>query len=204
MMPRTKNKLAAAICISGLQKHIRRGEEELAMQAAAELLLSGNKSLIGWLLNRLVIIAHEDIGIANPTAVMFVQSTVPHVRELTKDPDKLDKAGMLVGNCILIMCRGPKSRLGDHFQCAAAKPVKFGTPYEPPEYVFDKHTRQGRKMGRDLDHFFESSAQLDNDAELDDPYRQRAEGIWRAMDAGTMQPVTETDSRPGLFDDDDE
>jgi hypothetical protein len=37
MMPRTRNNLSASEVISGLQKHIRRGEEAPAMQAAAEI-----------------------------------------------------------------------------------------------------------------------------------------------------------------------
>lgn len=119
------------------------------MQAAAELLFSEQKSNASWLVNRLVAIAHEDIGIANPPAVMFVNSTVPHIRDLLKE-NKRDRAGLLIGNCILVLCRGPKSRLGDHFQCAAGKPVKLGIePYAIPDYAHDKHTHKGRSAGKD-------------------------------------------------------
>ena len=90
--PTTANGLNSSDVISGLQKHIRRGEERLAMQAAAELLFSESKSNASWLVNRLVVIAHEDIGIANPHAVLFVMLTIPHIRDLLKE-NKQDRVG---------------------------------------------------------------------------------------------------------------
>lgn len=182
MMPRTRNNLSASEVISGLQKHIRRDEEEQAMQAAAELLYSGNKMLVGWLLNRLEVISHEDIGIANPQAVIFTAITVGQIRELLK-AKKDDRASLYVANIILLLCRSPKSRLGDHFQAACGKPVKLGTPYEVPEYAFDKHTHRGRKMNRGLDHFRESSARLSPLSDVDDQYEERAYAVWARMQA---------------------
>lgn len=187
MMPRTRNNLSASEVISGLQKHIRRSEEEPAMQAAAELLYSGNKMLVGWLLNRLEVISHEDIGIANPQAVIFTATTVAQIRELLKSK-KDDRASLYVANIILLLCRSPKSRLGDHFQAACGKPVKLGTPYEVPEYAFDKHTIRGRKMNRGLAHFRESSAQLSPLSDVDDQYEDRAYEVWARMQAQEQDP----------------
>ena len=203
--PKTVNGLNSTEVISGLQKHIRRGEERLAMAAAAELLFSTNKVNPSWLVNRLIAIAHEDIGIANPHAVMFVNSTVPHIRDLIKD-NKHDRAGLLIANCILVLCRGPKTRLGDHFQCAAGKPVKMGTaPYVIPDYAHDKHTQKGRSQGKDLQHFREESAQLEQVTEfmgLDDPYEDEAYEMWKWMEKnGSERQATDKDSG-GLFGDD--
>lgn len=194
----TRNGLNASDVISAFQKHIRRGEEVEAMQAAAELLFSSNKAAASWLVNRLVTIAHEDIGIANMQGVMFVQSTIPFIREMLKDAEKIDRAGMLIGNCILALCRGPKSRLGDHFQCAAGKPIKFGTRYEIPEYAYDKHTGEGRKLGRGLDHFRESSAKLvDREFTLEDPYADIAYELWAKMESGELKAADPTDEVAG-------
>lgn len=194
MMPRTRNNLSASEVISGLQKHIRRGEEELAMQAAAELLYSGHKMLVGWLLNRLEVIAHEDIGIANPTAVMFTAVTAGQIRELLK-AKKDDRASLYVANIILLLCRSPKSRLGDHFQAACGKPVKLGTPYEVPEYAFDKHTTRGRKLGRGLQHFRDSSALLSPQSGEHDPYEDRAYEVWARMQANAQGETADAEEQ---------
>lgn len=194
MMPRTRNNLSASEVISGLQKHIRRGEEEPAMQAAAELLYSGHKMLVGWLLNRLEVIAHEDIGIANPTAVMFTAVTAGQIRELLK-AKKDDRASLYVANIILLLCRSPKSRLGDHFQAACGKPVKLGTPYEVPEYAFDKHTTRGRKLGRGLQHFRDSSALLSPQSGEHDPYEDRAYEVWARMQANAQGETADAEEQ---------
>ena len=201
--PRTVNGLNSSEVISGLQKHIRRGEERQAMQAAAELLFSEQKSNASWLVNRLVAIAHEDIGIANPAAVMFVNSTVPHIRDLLKE-NKRDRAGLLIANCLLLLCRDPKSRLGDHFQCAAGKPVKLGIePYAIPDYAHDKHTHKGRSAGKDLQHFRDESAKLESGERtgLEDPYVDDAYRWWAWMEEhGSERPIES--GQPKLFEDD--
>lgn len=46
-------------------------------------------------------------------------------------------------------------------------PLKFG------DYVFDKHTKQGIKLGRGFKHFYEEGAYL-NQCFLDDPYEKIA------------------------------
>jgi replication-associated recombination protein RarA len=195
--PPTRNGLNASDVISGLQKHIRRGEEEMAMQAAAELLYSENKMLIGWLFNRLEVISHEDIGIADPTAVMFTASTIPQARALVKE-NKVDRASLYVGNVILILCRAQKTRLGDHFQAACGKPVKLGQAYVVPEYAYDKHTSTGRALGRDLQHFREHSAILFPQAtHVPDIYEDRAYEVWQRM----ADTDTETNSEAGDQDD---
>lgn len=193
VMPRTRNNLSASEVISGLQKHIRRSEEEAAMQAAAELLYSGNKMLVGWLLNRLEVISHEDIGLANPSAIVFTAITVGQIRELLK-AKKDDRASLYVANIILMLCRSPKSRLGDHFQAACGKPVKLGTPYTVPEYAFDKHTSRGRKMGRGLDHFRASSALCSPVADIHDPYEDRAYAVWTRMQDLPQGPPIDEDA----------
>lgn len=194
MMPRTRNNLSASEVISGLQKHIRRSEEEPAMQAAAELLYSGNKMLVGWLLNRLEVISHEDIGIANPQAVIFTAITVGQIRELLK-AKKDDRASLYVANIILLLCRSPKSRIGDHFQAACGKPVKLGEPYEVPEYAFDKHTSRGRKLGRGLQHFRDSSALLSPPSRDYDPYEDRAYEVWARMQANAQGETADSEEQ---------
>lgn len=186
-MPKTLNGLNAPDVISGLQKHIRRGEEELACQAACELLYSGAKGHAGWLLNRLVIISHEDIGLANPQAVMFTAATIDQARTLLKE-NKIDGVALLVANVILMLSRSLKSRLGGHFVAAAGCQVRLGKPYEIPDYAYDMHTAKGRAAKKDLEDFRGDGAKLDRvDTALHDPYEDKAYENWKSMNYGNIQ-----------------
>jgi len=67
------------IALSALQKAIRRGEEELALRAAMNLMIGGPHAI--W--RRLGIIAFEDIGVADIDAVGWVTVVIgkPEVRQ---------------------------------------------------------------------------------------------------------------------------
>src|SRR5688500_11540318 len=117
MIPPTKNGLPALVCVSAMQKCIRRGLELEAMQFACELLHT-SKAFCTMVTNRLEIISHEDIDTASqPWIVPFVRASCEQARAWY-DPDKLGKARMPIGNAIRMMCRALKSREGDHFQAA--------------------------------------------------------------------------------------
>jgi len=116
MIPRTINKMSVFEVMSALQKHIRRGEEREAMHCACEMGHSSN-AFHTMLCNRLEIIAHEDIGLANPQAVIFTAIAVEQAKRLY-DEKKAGKWRMMVGNAIRMLCRSDKSREGDHFQAA--------------------------------------------------------------------------------------
>jgi replication-associated recombination protein RarA len=70
--PRTRNGLDVFVCLSAMQKAIRRGLEREAMEFAVGLIHSG-KSFTSMVCNRLEVISHEDIGLADPFAVLFVR-----------------------------------------------------------------------------------------------------------------------------------
>ena len=81
MIPKTKNGLDAFSCISAMQKYIRRGMEVEAMHVACEMCHT-SKQFCTMVLNRLEIISHEDIGLADPQAVMFVSTCVEQIKRL--------------------------------------------------------------------------------------------------------------------------
>jgi hypothetical protein len=102
---------------------------------------------------------------------------------------------MLLGTIIRIMARAPKSREGDHFHVAVGRPVVNGTPPVIPEWAYDKHTSQGRRQGRGLDHFRESSCRLVPPPAEKDQYEDEAYAIWEAEERGGRADRTD------LFDD---
>lgn len=180
MIPQTKNGLPAMACVSAMQKCIRRGMEKEAMQFACELMHT-SKAFHTMVCNRLEIISHEDIDTeANPTIVPFVRTAVEQSREwYTGDVMKLGKARMAIGNAIRLMCRAKKSREGDHFHAAIGlASLLEGFRPEIPDWAYDQHTGQGRRMGRGLDHFREVGTQLVPPPDKPDPYETEAYRLW--------------------------
>jgi replication-associated recombination protein RarA len=148
--------------LSALQKMIRRGHEREAMHWAIELESSFHKHL--W--NRLEIIVHEDIGLANPILSIYVRTTKEQYMEMRER--KSSATRMLLANVILAMCRSEKSRLGDDF-CITAYKTHERIPV--PDVAKDKHTEAGRRMGRGYEHFFSEGSFLDRESsEVSNPY----------------------------------
>lgn len=177
MIPRTKNGLPRLLCISAMQKHIRRAEERPAMEMAVEV--SGtDKAGFTMVCNRLEIISHEDIGLANPQAVVFVASAMEQARRFY-DVDKPGKARMMIANAIMILCRSAKSREGDHFNIAVgfASDLEGNVP-KFADHTLDMHSQEGRKLGRDIEHFIQEGTKLVPQPKADQ-YKAEAERLMR-------------------------
>lgn len=188
MMPRTLNKLKPLAVLSCLQKAIRRSEERLAMQCAVELMES-SRNYFSMCINRLRIILHEDLDVAgSPVLIPAVELTLQQVEKLREDPNKKSKCRMLIGTVIRIMCRADKSREGDHFHVAVGRPVINGIPPVLPEWVYDKHTSEGKRQGRGLEHFRASSCLLIPPQKFKDAYEDEAFAIWGAEESGATAP----------------
>ncbi len=148
--------------LSALQKAIRRGEEFPAMYWADECCPKFSKAL--W--RRLVIISHEDIGLADPKVPLFTAMAKEQWEDLIRD-EKTGSARLILGNTILLLARAPKSRLADHFQTALRgfREIDEGR-LEIPDYALDKHTAKGTTMGRGWVHFQKEGALLHNKVPL--------------------------------------
>jgi len=125
---------------------------------------------------RFIVIAHEDIGIANPQ----VLGLIPQMREsyLVFRRAGRGSARLVLANAILLLARSPKSRLADNFQCAISQDMLHGTHFSIPDYALDKHTRRGKAKGRGMTHFLTEGTKLSHEAKIDDPYQDRAAKWW--------------------------
>ena len=154
---------------SALQKAIRRGEERDAMFWASELDLTGYGNY-AW--KRLRLIASEDVGLADPEAVLLVRVLFENWLEQRK-ADKSNGAGvgsapLFLLHATMVLARASKSRIVDSAYMVFYEGTREG--FEIPDHALDKHTARGRKMGRGVAHFFEESVKLANAAKLADPY----------------------------------
>ena len=167
-----------------MQKHIRRGQEREAMECAVELMHS-SKAFLSMVCKRLQVISHEDIDTqANPQIVPFVYIVCQQAKDWhDSDPMKLGKVRMAIGNAIRLMCRAQKSREGDHFHTAVglANLLENKVP-EIPDWAYDKHTAQGKRLGRGLDHFREIGTQLVPAQPTKDAYEDEAYRLWALKD----------------------
>lgn len=103
------------VCVSALQKAIRRGFMLDAFQWGLELFRTG-PHLRSNVWNRLLIIAIEDIGIADPMAIIDVYSLY-QLREFKFDPTnskKMKTEGLLLLKAIYRLVIAKKSRIADH------------------------------------------------------------------------------------------
>ena len=98
---------------SALQKYIRRNIVERALLAARDMYRMGEiggKSIVTNLYNRLIIIACEDIAIANTNLVIAIIKEI-YNDEVTRDSN-------LLACIVTLLCQSSKTRLGSHLWCA--------------------------------------------------------------------------------------
>lgn len=166
---RTRGGFALDEAASALQKTIRRGREVEAMHWAMELARSGFHRYV-W--KRLAVIAAEDVGFANPDAAVQVDALWRMHQAVTeKQPTRCTE---LLGMAVLLLSRSPKSQLVGRVMFLAERLEDV----EVPDYALDVHTRRGRQMGRDLEHFFTEGAQLVGEVAVGgDEYRQ-VDDMW--------------------------
>ena len=165
--------------VSALQKAIRRGEEERALFWATELELSGYGSHC-W--NRLLVIASEDVGVADPTAVLTVHSLRGAWLERKKKEDadkrrtgrRTPESRLYLLHAVMTLARAKKWRGVDHVYMWLYEGDRTLLGMEIPDEALDGHTARGRRMGRRAQFFLEESSKLENEPSgLDDPYRER-------------------------------
>ncbi|MGQ0636449.1 MAG: hypothetical protein ACT4QC_17695 [Planctomycetaceae bacterium] len=176
MPHRTKNGCCPWECISALQKFVRRGMELEAIQAAAEL----SETHLALMLNRLRVIAHEDIGLANLQAPLLTRMWTEQAWDWHKQRNGAWR--LALANVILLLCRSPKSREADHFQCVGFDAFERNIPLAIPDFALCKHTRRGRKLGRGVRHFREVGTIL-HPPTVPDKYENQAYAIWERQEA---------------------
>ncbi|WP_199249341.1 hypothetical protein [[Phormidium] sp. ETS-05] len=173
MLKKTANGYSFFEVSSAFQKAIRRGLEEEALYWGTELDKSGYGEY-AW--KRMRIIVSEDIGIAEPIlpaqlwALYQMWVSLRKKKDEQKSPERL-----FLIHGILLLVRAKKSRIIDH---ATITYYSSDLPRrEIPDYALDKHTTRGRRLGRGFEHFFQEGSRLENRADLEDPYLERAQAV---------------------------
>jgi len=161
--------------LSALQKDIRRGNEEQALFWAVEL----EKFDYSILWNRLMAIASEDIGVANPNLPVIIETLRHHYEDALRRRN--DSYKVFLTNAIIILSRSKKSRVTDDLLWKVYGEIEFENKrLKIPEYANDKHT--GKRTGGN-EKWIREGTKLENEIKLKEdgnpfnPYTEEANRI---------------------------
>lgn len=144
---RTKRNYMLDEVTSALIKSLRRGMEEESLFWAQEIEESGYWKYI-W--KRLLIFCAEDVGMADPDAIVRVNALAHAYETIRKNqPKGVPVEGDILAMAVLYLARAYKNREVDEFKNVLEhRKEKEDWQPEIPEFALDVHTRRGRAMGK--------------------------------------------------------
>ncbi|MFD1671104.1 replication-associated recombination protein A [Agrilactobacillus yilanensis] len=130
--------------ISAFQKSIRGSDTDAALHYMARLVEAGE--LVS-LMRRLLVIAYEDIGMANLPACARTVNAVLAAEKLG-----LPEARIPLADAVIELCLSPKSNSGISAIDAALTDVQTGHSGEIPKNLKDAHYKGAEALGRGVDY----------------------------------------------------
>ncbi|MBE4908095.1 replication-associated recombination protein A [Bacillus luteolus] len=130
--------------LSAFQKSIRGSDVNAALHYLARLIVAGDLVSIS---RRLLIIAYEDIGLANPQAGQRALAAI-EVAERVGFPE----ARIPLANIVIELCLSPKSNSAYKALDEAIQDIQTGFTGEVPDHLKDAHYKGAAKLGRGIDY----------------------------------------------------
>lgn len=128
--------------ISAFQKSIRGSDVDAAMHYLARLVEAGDMLII---CRRLMVIAYEDIGLANPQAAARTVSAVQAAEKLG-----FPEARIPLAQAVVDLCLSPKSNSAYLAVDAALADIRKGLIGEIPAHLKDSHYSGAKDLGRGI------------------------------------------------------
>lgn len=132
--------------ISAFQKSIRGSDTDAALYYLARLIEAGDLISI---CRRLIVIAYEDIGLANMPAVQRAVTAVQAAQQIG-----LPEARIPLADVVIELCLSPKSNSGINAVDSALEQVRAGGTGEVPDHLKDAHYKGASKLGHGNDYLF--------------------------------------------------
>lgn len=126
--------------ISAFQKSIRGSDVDAALHYMARLIEAGE---LITLIRRLLVIAYEDIGLANPAGASRAVLAVQAAEKLG-----LPEARIPLANAVIELALSPKSNTAIVSIDAALSDVRQGKSGNVPSHLQDAHYQGAQKLGR--------------------------------------------------------
>lgn len=125
--------------ISAFQKSIRGSDTDAALHYLARLIEAGDLISI---CRRLIVIAYEDIGLANMPAVQRAVTAVQAAQQIG-----FPEARIPLADVVIELCLSPKSNSGISAVDSALEQVRAGGTGEVPDHLKDAHYKGASKLG---------------------------------------------------------
>lgn len=132
--------------ISAFQKSIRGSDTDAALHYLARLIEAGDLISI---CRRLIIIAYEDIGLANMPAVQRAVTAVQAAQQIG-----FPEARIPLADVVIELCLSPKSNSGISAVDSALEQVRAGGTGEVPDHLEDAHYKGASKLGHGTNYLF--------------------------------------------------
>ena len=126
--------------ISALHKAVRGSDPQAALYYLARMLVAGEEPL--YLLRRMVRMASEDIGLADPQALVQCLAAKDSYDFLGSPEGEL-----AIANALLYLATAPKSNAGYKAYGAATRSAKETGPLMPPKSIMNKPTKLMKSLG---------------------------------------------------------
>lgn len=130
--------------ISAFQKSIRGSDTDAALHYLARLLAAGDLVSV---FRRLLTIAYEDIGLANPTAASHTVAAITAAEKIG-----LPEARIPLAAAVIELCISPKSNAAITAIDAALKDINQGNYGDVPDHLKDAHYQDAQKLGHGIDY----------------------------------------------------
>ena len=132
--------------ISAFQKSIRGSDTNAALHYMSRVIAAGDLTII---CRRLLVIAYEDIGLANPPATAHTVSDVTAAQQLG-----LPEGRIPLADAVIELCLSPKSDSGISAVDSALADVNAGKSGDIPAHLKDAHYKGAAKLGHGVNYQF--------------------------------------------------
>ena len=121
--------------------------------------------------NRHIIGCTQDIGLGQPVAPVVVEALWSISRRFPRDTSDY---ALLFIHAVRYLCACRKERGSSLLSSVTKRRIRDGEAFDLPDYVYDRHTIEGQRLGRGIEHFLTESAKVAPEADLGPD-----EALWR-------------------------
>ncbi|WP_316571955.1 replication-associated recombination protein A [Neobacillus sp. YIM B06451] len=132
--------------LSGFQKSIRGSDVNAALHYLGRLIEAGDLPSIA---RRLLVIAYEDVGLANPQAGARTLAAIE-----TAERIGFPEARIPLANAVIELCLSPKSNSAIMAIDSALADIRKGISGEVPDHLKDAHYKGAKELGRGIDYLY--------------------------------------------------
>jgi putative ATPase len=132
--------------LSAFQKSIRGSDVNAALHYLARLIEAGDLVSIS---RRLLVIAYEDVGLANPQAGARTLAAIE-----TAERIGFPEARIPIANAVIELCLSPKSNSAIVAIDSALNDLRKGISGDVPDHLKDAHYQGAAKLGRGIEYLY--------------------------------------------------